>query len=86
MKKKEAVINKVSGEIGRSPNYALYLCNPLANKDCKKSICFWTAWRRVHDGYADAVCFKTRHEEFAARNAEGKPIAWPEGEKDLSGE
>lgn len=59
----------------------LYLCNPTANKNCRKTICFWNAWKRVHDNDYERMCYKTCHEEFAARDADGKPIVWPEGEE-----
>lgn len=57
----------------------LYLCNPLANQKCPKMTCFWD-WTK-HDDGTEPRCYKTCHEEFAARDAEGNPIVWPEGEK-----
>ena len=57
----------------------LYLCNPLANKACKKSACFWYSWKNGHDDNAWFPCYKTCFEEYAARDAEGNLIVWPEG-------
>ena len=64
----------------------LYLCNPLANKDCNKLTCFWTAWQRNESNSLNdpfPCCYKTCYEEFAARDIDGKPIVWPEGEETL---
>lgn len=61
------------------PKDLLYLCNPLANQKCPKLTCFWD-WNK-HDDGTEPICYKTCHEEFAARDAEGNPIVWPEGEK-----
>ena len=59
----------------------LYLCNPLANTGCCKTICFWNSWK-VHDNDT-CMCFKTCFKEYAARDAEGNPIVWPEGQETL---
>lgn len=65
------MIEKISG--------LLYLCNPLANEICRKDSCFWYAWKNTHDGNSWFPCYKTCFEEYAARDAEGKPIVWPDG-------
>jgi len=57
----------------------LYLCNPLANKACEKTACFWYSWKNGHDDNSWFPCYKTCFEEYAARDAEGNPIVWPEG-------
>jgi hypothetical protein len=58
----------------------LYLCNPLANKNCAKTCCFWPSLKTPVD---ECLCYKTCFEEFAARDAEGNPIIWPAGEETL---
>ena len=57
----------------------LYLCNPLANENCRKDCCFWYAWKNTNDGNSWFPCYKTCFEEYAARDVEGKPIVWPYG-------
>lgn len=71
-------MNEIDYIIDRSKDL-LYLCNPLANQKCPKLTCFWD-WTKYDDG-GEPRCYKTTHEEFAARDAEGNPIVWPEGEK-----